>query len=134
MGKKIQDDRHRINVTFDIDTYNQIKAIADKNNKTTSDIVRSWAMQGLNGTLTKDNVDILVPIIREQLSSIINPAIERLATLSAKACVQSGAAAYLSAEAINRFVQPSEREEVARVYEAARKKSVLYIKGKENLD
>lgn len=126
--------RTRITVTFTDEEYASLKLIASKENVSMSEVVRNYTKHGLNGTLTKDNIDFLVPIIREQLSSIINPAVERLSMLSAKACVQSGAAAYLSAEAINRFVQPSEREDVAKVYEAARKKSVLYIKSKANLD
>jgi hypothetical protein len=43
-----------------------------------SEVVRDWSIQGLNGTLTEKNLDVLVPIIREQFSSILNPAVNRL--------------------------------------------------------
>lgn len=128
------EDNTRINVQFDIDSYKQIKLIADKNHISMSEVVRSWAMQGLNGTLTQKNLDILIPIIREQLSSILDPAVNRLASLSAKTCVQAGAAAYLTAEAILKFVPENKSEEVIESYERARKKSVLYTKGKADLD
>jgi hypothetical protein len=127
-------DRERINVTFTIDTYNQIKLVADKRGKSMSELVREWSMEGLNGTLTQNNLDVLAPIIREQLSSVLNPAVERLSSLSAKACIQAGAAAYLSAEAILKFVPDEEKEEVAKTYEAARKKSVQYMRGRADLD
>lgn len=127
-------DRERINVTFTSDTYNQIKLVADKSGKSMSELVRDWSMEGLNGTLTENNLDVLAPIIREQLRSILDPAVERLATLSAKTCVQAGAAAYLSAEAILKFVHEEEKEEVVKSYEAARKKAVHYMRGRADLD
>lgn len=124
----------RINVTFDIDSYNKIKLIASKNNISMSEVVRNWAMQGLNGTLTKDNLDLIIPIIREQLDSLLDPAVNRLASLSAKACIQAGAAAYLSAEAIAKLVPIELSEDVATCYEIARKKAVRYMQGNANFD
>ena len=127
-------DRERINVTFTSDTYNQIKLVADKSGKSMSELVRDWSMEGLNGTLTENNLDVLAPIIREQLRNIIIPQVDRLATLTAKTCVQAGASAYLSAEAILKFVPEEEKEEVVKSYEAARKKAVLYMRGRADLD
>lgn len=121
-------NRERINTTFDIDTYNQIKLVAHKSGKSMSELVREWSIQGLNGTLTEQNMDFIVPIVREQLKSILDPAVNRLAALSAKTCVQAGAAAYLSAEAILRFVPEHRSEDVFEAYEAARKKAVQYMK------
>lgn len=129
-----KDDRGRINVTFDIDTYNQIKAIADKNKLSMSEVVRDWALQGLNGTLTQKNLDVLVPIIRDQLKSIIDPAVNRLATLSVKTCIQAGASAYLSAEALHSFVPEERSEDFLISYENARKKAVAYAKSKSDID
>lgn len=124
----------RINVTFDDVSFNQIKLIADKNDISMCEVVRDWALQGLNGTLTENNLEIITPIIREQLSSILEPAVNRLATLSAKTCVQAGAAAYLSAEAILKLVPEDRSEDVVTSYEVARKKAVQYMKGKADLD
>ena len=129
MGKKLREDRERINVTFDIETYNQIKLIAQKENRSMSDLVRDWTMQGLNGVLTHNNLDVLTPIIRDQLKSIIKPTEERLASLSAKTCVQAGAAAYLTAETIATLLPIQEQKEFEEVYNAARKKAVAYMRG-----
>lgn len=134
MKIKSNTERERINITFDIETYNQIKLIAHKQNKSLSEVARNWVIQGLNGTLNTDNLDILVPVIREQLKSIIDPSINRLAALSAKTCVQAGAAAYLTAEAILKFVPENEREDVAKTYEAARKKAVIYTKSRTDIE
>jgi hypothetical protein len=123
----------RINVKFDPETYKQIKLIADKNNISMSEVVRNFTIQGLNGTLTQQNLDILIPVIREQLKSILDPAVNRLASLSAKTCIQAGAAAYLCAETLSKFVPEEFLEDFAEAYEKARKKSVAYTKS-NNVD
>lgn len=130
MNNDENSNRERINVTFTTDTYNQIKLIAHKKNISMSEVCRRWIVDGLNGTLNADNMDFLIPIIREQLKSIIDPSINRLAALSAKTCVQAGTAAYLTAETINKFVPPAERMDVLDSYESARKKAVHYMKSK----
>jgi len=126
--------RKSITGIFTDKEYEQVQTLAAKKNTSMNEIVRDFVIQGLNGTITQNNADFLAPIIREQLTSIINPAVERLAALSAKTCVQSGVAAYLSAEAILKFVPDEEKEEVAKTYEAARKKAVIYMSGKADLD
>ena len=130
----MREDRKRINVTFDIDTYEKIKAIAHKQGRDLSDVVREWTLEGLNGKLSQDNMDVLAPIIRDQIKSILEPMMERQISLTAKTCVQAGTAAYLSADAILKFVPPARREEVADSYEVARKKALQYMKGKVILD
>lgn len=130
----MREDRERINVTFDSDTFQKIKTIAHKQNRSMSDVCRDWVIQGLNGKLNSENLEFLTPIIREQLKSIIEPSINRLAALSAKTCIQASAGAYLSAEAINKFVPEEEREEVYICYEAARKKAVAYTKSRTEID
>lgn len=124
----VKNGRKRITVTFTDEEYASIKNIAYKEYTSMSDVVRNFCIQGINGNLTQDNLDFIVPIIREQLKSIIDPAVNRLAALSAKTCVQAGAAAYLSAEAILKFVPEERSEEVAVSYEAARKKAVQYMR------
>lgn len=129
----MREDRKRINVAFGIETYQQIELIANKEGRSMSDVVREWTIQGLNGQLTASNIDILAPVIREQISSVLVPMMERMISLGAKTCVQAGTAAYLSAEAILKFVPPEERMEVAEAYDAARKKAVAAMKLKIDL-
>lgn len=123
-------DRKRIAPTFEREIYKQIEAVAHKQNKDLSEVVRDWTIQGLNGTLTQDNLDMITPIIREQIKAVIQPMLERMIALEVKTCIQSGTAAYLSADAILKFVPPAQRNEVQDSYEAARKKAVAYLKNK----
>ncbi len=129
----VKSDRKRITITFTEEEYEVIRNLASKQNISMSEVVRNFSVQGINGNLTESNMDFLIPIIRDQLKSIIEPSVNRLAALSAKTCVQAGTAAYLTAETINKFVAPSEREDLAITYEAARKKAVHYLKSKTDM-
>lgn len=123
-------DRERVTVTLDRVTHKQLKNIADKNHISISEVMRRYVEAGLNGNLAEENINYISTIIREQLRIVMQPSIERLAALSAKTCIQASAAAYLTAETIARFVPVELQEDVASVYEDARKKGVKYTKSR----
>ena len=124
----------RINVSFEAEAYEQIQLLAAKKHTSMSEVVRNWALQGLSGDLNADNIGLITNIIRTQLQDVMRPSFERLASLNAKTCVQSGTAAYLSAEAILKFVPALRQQEVEESYELARKKAIAYLKGRTNED
>ena len=122
----------RINVTFDDEAFNQIKLIAYKEGKSMSEIIREWTYERLDGELSKNNIDFVCRLIREQLRDVLQPHVDRLAAISAKGGVQSATAAYLTAETIARFVPPDLQEDVQEVYLQARKKAVRYMQQKNS--
>lgn len=126
--------KHRINVTFDEETFQQILNISRRDNISMSEVVRNAALDSITTQVNKENIDQITQIIRTQLRDVLQPSVDRLAALSAKTCVQSATAAYLSAEAINRFVPPSQQEDVASTYEMARRKAVRYTKNRIDLN
>ena len=99
-----------------------------------SSLVREYTMQGIRGILTQENIDFLTPIIRSQLQSVVDIQADRIAGLVAKTCIQAGAAAYLSAEALNSFVPEKERKSFVEAYDAARKKAVSYIRASDTTE
>lgn len=123
----------RISITLTEHEYTLLKNLAGKKHTSMGAVARDFIIQGLNGCLTQDNLDFIAPIIREQLRSVLAPSIERLAKITSKTCVQAGTAAYLSAEAILRFVPAELQLDVEESYEAARKKAVRYLQGKADL-
>lgn len=127
-------EKPRINVTLDEETYLQIKLLAHKEGRSMSDLLRTWADEKLNGEITKNNLDFICGIIREQLKDTLQPSVERLAALCAKGCVQSSTAAYLTAETIAKFVPLELQEDVQEVYINARKKAVRYTQSKVSSD
>lgn len=127
---KTQQQTKRINVTFEVSDYEQIRNLAHKEGRTMSEIVREAAIDNLTVRINAENIDMITQIIREQLRAVLKPDIERLAALSAKTCVQSSTAAYLTAETISKFVPLSEQENFRDCYEKARKKGVEYTRRK----
>lgn len=121
-------------MTFEPEMFEQIKQIARKENKPIGAVIRDLIDDSLKMKVTTDNIDLVTQIIRTQLRDVLQPSVDRLAALSAKTCVQSATAAYLSAEAINRFVPPSQQEDVASTYEMARRKAVRYTKNRIDLN
>lgn len=130
--QKKSSESPRINVAFEAEAYEQIQLLAAKQHTSMSEVVRNWALQGLSGDLNADNIGLITDIIRTQLQDVMRPSIDRLASLSAKTCVQSGTAAYLAAEAILKFVPVPRQQDVEEAYELARKKAIAYLKGKTN--
>ena len=127
---KTHQQTKRINVTFEVSDYEQIRNLAHKEGRTMSEIVREAAIDNLTVRINAENIDMITQIIREQLRAVLKPDIERLAALSAKTCVQSSTAAYLTAETISKFVPLQEQENFRDCYEKARKKGVEYTRRK----
>lgn len=126
--------KHRLTVTLDDENYLQIQNIAHKQGKSMSEILRTAAMESLTVSINVENIDMITDIIRTQLRDILQPSVERLATLSAKTCVQAAAAAYLAAEAIGKFVPPAQQEDVVEAYNQARRKGVEYTRRKSEIN
>lgn len=123
----------RISITFDDEVYRQLKLIADKNGDSLGGTVRDFVQRSLDGELTSANISFISSIIREQLKDVMQPYVERLAAINAKTGVQAGAAAYLAAEAISKFVPDNMQAEVSETYEQARKKAVAYMQRRGDL-
>ncbi len=121
----------RINVSFDSDTYDHIMRLAAQKDVSMSDIVRLYTEEGLQGKLNSDNIDFISGIIREQVKNTMQPQIERLASLSAKAYMEAATASLLTAETIAKFVDDSQQEAFEEVYEKARKKALATVRKKE---
>ena len=129
----IKDSRHRVNVTFEVNDYEKIRQVAAKQGKDPGTLVREWALDGLNGNLNRDNIDFILPLIQETVRNVLLPELAAMRKMEAKTCIQAGAAAYLSAEAIFRFVPEDYRTDVKEAYEQARKKAVHYLRNNSSV-
>lgn len=125
---RYKENRHPLQILFTTEEFENLQRYAAKCNRSMSEVAREFVSQGLAGNLTQDNIDFLTPVIREQLKSVLTPMLERISSLQAKTCIQAGAAAYLSAQALSSFVPISEQKDFLEAYEAARKKAVQYMR------
>lgn len=128
------DKRHTIPVLFTNEEYENIKKYAALSDKSMSTVIREFTNKGLTGELTENNIDFLTPIIRAQLKSIMDIQYERLASMTAKTCIQAGTAAYLSAEALNSFVPIQYQRSFLDAYESARKKALQYLRANSEVN
>lgn len=122
--------RKVLSVLLTDEEYEQVKILSSKMNTSMASIGRDFIIKGLSGEVTQNNMEFIVPIIREQVRNVIEPMMERQIALTAKTCVQAGTATYLCADAILKFVPKEQREEVRDSYEKARKQAVAYVKAK----
>lgn len=122
--------KNRIYPMFDDETYEQIKKVAAKKNCTMAEVVRDFTIQGLNAEVTKNNIDFISSIIREQMQISMKGYIERLAALEAKTCMAAASSMYLNLEALQKMVPKTERTDVQNSYAKARKKAHEYTQGK----
>ena len=55
--------RKSITVEFTEEEYEQIKILAAKSDKSMNAVVREFARQGLNGSVTENNLEVIVPVV-----------------------------------------------------------------------
>lgn len=121
-------------MTFTNEEAKQLEQLAARENKSISAIIREKTIDSLSLQANAENLDLITTIIRTQLKDILQPQIERLASLSAKSCVQSATASFLTAETISKFVPLSEQQEFLEVYESSRKKAIEFTRNKNYLN
>lgn len=136
MPRKKINNRVRINLTVEATTYAELEKLAAQKGKgvTIPDVIREQIDRGLTTNYEVENIDLITRILQEQLSAMIVPAVERLAALNSKTCVQAATAAYLTAETINKFVPTQYQEDFNLVYEKAKKKGVAYTRNKGSVE
>ena len=132
MPKKKIETRKRVNLTLELSTYNELEKLAAARQITIPDLIREHIDQGMTINYEIENLDFITGIIREQLSAILIPTMNRIAALQSKTCIQAATSAYLNAEVINKFVPEKYQEEYLDVYEAARKKAIAYTRNKNS--
>lgn len=129
-----KDGRKTLSILLTDEEYKNLKLLSVKSKKSMAAIGRDFITKGLSGELTENNLEIIVPVIREQIKSVIEPMLERSISLTAKTCIQAGTAAYLSADSILKFVPKEQREDVRESYEKARKQAIEYTRSKVKLE
>jgi hypothetical protein len=120
----------RVNVTFTDDEYKHIEEVIKKRGITASEYVRELYYEGKKSYTLNDNSNEVVEIIEERLRAILNPQIERLASISAKAAIMSATSTFLNAQALADLVPNDKRKPLVETYEKAKKKGIAYVKGR----
>lgn len=130
----MKEKKYDIRMIFSTDqkTYDLINLIAAKKKCSNSEILRELVNNSLQVNALNANMDLIAEIVRNEILTALKPSVERLASLEAKTCMASATAMYLSAEALEKFVAPTDRVQMQEAYSMARKKAASYTRGKED--
>ena len=105
--------------------------LAAQQHITKSEVLRNLVDKGLTATSAKVEDGEFYQLIQQAVKEAVQPQIERLAAISAKATHISGAAFFMSIFAATRDATPAEQREVEEAAGAARDLGIQYLKLKD---
>ena len=112
-------------------TSDLISQIAKEQHRPKSEVLRDLVDKGLTATGAKVEDGEFYQLIQQAVKETMQPQIERLAAISAKATHISGAAFFMSIFAATRDATPAEQREVEEAAGAARDLGIQYLKMKD---
>ena len=105
--------------------------LAAQRHLTKSEVLRNLVDKGLAATGAKVEDGELYQLVQQAVKETMQPQIERLAAISAKATHISGAAFFMSIFAATRDATPAEQREIEEAAGAARELGIQYLKLKD---
>lgn len=105
--------------------------LAAQRHITKSEILRELVDKGLTATGAKVEDSALYEMIRQAVRETMQPQIERLAAISAKAAHISGAAFFMAVYAASHGRSPAEQREIEEAAGTARMLGIQYLKLKD---
>ena len=105
--------------------------LAAQQHITKSEVLRNLVDKRLTATSAKVEDGEFYQLIQQAVKEAVQPQIERLAAISAKATHISGAAFFMSIFAATRDATPAEQREVEEAAGAARDLGIQYLKMKD---
>lgn len=115
-------------------TYEAIEKIAVVQRKTRVQVVRELVEAGLVATGYKQDEEYLAKLIQESVKVVLQPSVERLASISAKAAQISGASFFMGVFASRLMLPPGEQDLIDQAAAQARKMGVEYLKLNKDRD
>lgn len=134
---KLKKDRHKgvyVAVRFAPETNEVIDRIADAEEKSKSEVLRMLVEKGLAAGGYLPGVKELDTVVQEAVSTVLQPAVERLASISAKAAHISAAAFFLSLYTDRLLLTTEQREELDDIAARARRLGIEYLKVSKDRD
>ncbi len=112
-------------------TSDLISQIAKEQHRPKSEVLRDLVDKGLTATGAKVEEGELYRLIQQAVKETIQPQVERLAAISAKATHISGAAFFMSIFAATRDGSPAEQRRIEEAAGSARELGIQYLKLKD---
>lgn len=134
---KLEKDRHKgvyVSVRLAPETSKLINRIVGTEGKSRSEVLRMLVEKGLAAGGYLPGVKELDTVVQEAVSSVLQPAVERLASISAKAAHISAAAFFLSLYTDRLLLNEEQRGELDDIAVRARRLGIEYLKVSKDRD
>ncbi len=123
----IEQKTKRVTIHLPIETVKKIEKLATKNNQDTSKEIRKAIDGYLNIQATKDDIDFISKIIRQEVKVEIEKQANRICAMIYKIGTISAANYYLSSRALTDLINPSFQVDFKDMAEHSRKLGLLYM-------
>jgi hypothetical protein len=134
---KNTNDKHKasyIPYRCDAETYETICKVAHANNLSLVEVLRSFVTDGMVKQGYKQDEDALRASMQAALKEVLQPQVERLAAIGAKAAQLSGAAYFLLVYVARMYFPEDSRDMIDDVAAQARQLGVEYLKLRQGMD
>ncbi|KAF5069152.1 hypothetical protein DSECCO2_235450 [anaerobic digester metagenome] len=128
------EDRHHANyIPFRCsgETSGMISQLAAQRHMPKSEVLRDLVDRGLVSIGAKTDEDYLYGLVQRAVKETMQPQIERLAAISAKAAHISSAAFFMGVYSATRGCSPAEQRQIEEVAGSARELGIQYLKLKD---
>ncbi len=128
------EDRHHANyIPFRCsgETSRMISQLAAQRHIPKSEVLRNLVDRGLVSIGAKTDDDYLYELVQRAVKETMQPQIERLAAISAKAAHISSAAFFMGVYSATRDRSPAEQRQIEEVASSARSLGIQYLKLKD---
>jgi len=110
------------------DKYKLLQGLAKTRNLSLSEYVRQMLDDGASIDGCKNDIDFIRKHIREELTNIVDPKIERIIKLIVKSGIVSAAGYFLNAEMLAEFIPPTRQRELQNVLLESKKQGIVYFR------
>ena len=112
--------KEKVSFYLDGETYNRLLMYSAKSNKTKSEIIRNFIIQGLTMKTTRDDLDFICKVISKQIEAV-------LVSLVIKGILSSQDTNYLCIELLK---QNNNMLDIREIKEKAERYAIEYVKNK----
>lgn len=119
--------KEKVSFYLDGETYNRLLMYSAKSNKTKSEIIRNFIIQGLTMKTTRDDLDFICKVISKQIEAVLKGDIERIVSLVIKGILSSQDTNYLCIELLK---QNNNMLDIREIKEKAERYAIEYVKNK----
>jgi len=124
---KLKSTNRRVNFFLGEDDYKKLQNIAAQKNNNVSETMRELIMRQLNVAATTSDIDFIRRQIREELETILQPQINRLAKLLMRIGMMTISMCYFTSKIVHIFVPLEDRRSYEELMAECKHNAAAYL-------